>query len=117
MPTIQCFHRTHRIARSFPKPCSIPQFPVDSVDLENKRATVSPHTCLEPGWQTAGSVAEQLKYDKANTFMASSSRIDDERMYKIRPTGGGRYECAYYSTLERERMLGYPEGYVSGARE
>ena len=94
-----------------------PQFPVESVDLENKRATVSPHTCLEPGWQTAGSVAEQLKYDKANTFMASSSRIDDERMYKIRPTGGSRYECAYYSTLERERMLGYPEGYVSGARE
>ena len=42
-------------------------------------------------------------------------------MYKIRPidtdTNTGRYQCAYISTLERERMLGYPDGYVSDARK
>lgn len=52
--------------------------------------------------------------DKANTFMASKSRINDDRMMRVRPEGS-KYVADKFSVLERERMLGFPDGYVSEA--
>ena len=45
--------------------------------------------------------------------MASRTRIDDERMTKVKPTEDGRYLKSTYSVKEREIMMGLPEGYVS----
>ena len=50
---------------------------------------------------------------KANTFMASMGRIDDfPRMGKTREKKPGMFEVETYSVNDRERMMGFPEGYV-----
>lgn len=54
---------------------------------------------------------------KANTFLASSSKIDDNRMLKLKIVADShqpqnRYYCETYSISERERMMGLPIGYV-----
>jgi hypothetical protein len=48
---------------------------------------------------------------KANTFMASLTRIDDSRMMKVKEVDG-QYIIDTYSVREREVMLGLPKGYV-----
>ncbi len=48
---------------------------------------------------------------KANTFMASKVRIDDDRMIKVREVGD-KWVIDKYSVSERERMSGLPVGYV-----
>lgn len=60
---------------------------------------------------------------KANTFMASKARIADNRMhvFKLHQDGEdnkGRvkrpqYLKRIYNVAERERIMGYPEGYLS----
>jgi hypothetical protein len=54
---------------------------------------------------------------KANTFLASLSKIDDDRMLKCKVHVGSeqpkvRYHRETYSISERERMMGLPIGYV-----
>ena len=54
---------------------------------------------------------------KANTFLASSSRIDDKRMLKYKVDADSQkpkqlHHCETYSVGERERMMGLPIGYV-----
>lgn len=54
---------------------------------------------------------------KANTFLASLSKIDDDRMLKCKVNVGSqqpklRYHRETYSVGERERMMGLPIGYV-----
>jgi hypothetical protein len=51
---------------------------------------------------------------KANTFMASLKRIDDDRMIKVKEVDG-QYIIGQYSVREREVMLGLPTGYVEDA--
>ncbi len=58
---------------------------------------------------------------KANTFMASKARLKDDRMcvFKRYEDGnhrnmkGREYLTRAFNVTERERMMGYPEGYVS----
>ena len=51
---------------------------------------------------------------KANTFMASKTRINDDRMIKVRKLEGTeKYILDHFSVEEREKMLGLPVGYVS----
>lgn len=69
----------------------------------------SPNACLEEGWILPG---EGPEFEKANTFLASKGRIDDSRMLK---KNRNTREKGYLSVLERERMLGFPEGYVERA--
>ncbi len=54
---------------------------------------------------------------KANSFLAPSSRIDDERMLKYKVDADSQkpndvHHCETYSVGERERMMGLPIGYV-----
>jgi hypothetical protein len=55
------------------------------------------------------------RFDKANTFLASKMRLDSDSMLKMKAKGRKRYIKGYYSVLERERMLGFPDGYVKNA--
>jgi site-specific DNA-cytosine methylase len=63
--------------------------------------------------ENADDIAEENDgYSKANTFMASKTRLDDHpRMSKVRKAGE-RYFRSTYSAQEREWMMGYPAGYV-----
>jgi hypothetical protein len=36
-------------------------------------------------------------------------------MEKYKPLGNNKHEKAYFSVLERERMLGFPDNYVKDA--
>lgn len=51
---------------------------------------------------------------KANTLLAATSRIDDDRMMKVQQEGDFT-TMHTYSVRERERMLGLPDGYVENA--
>ena len=53
---------------------------------------------------------------KANAFLASLSRIDDDRMMKYKPEEK-KYHLETYSISERERMMGLPVGYVKDPGE
>ena len=52
----------------------------------------------------------------ANAFLASLSRIDDDRMMKYKPEEK-KYHLETYSISERERMMGLPVGYVKDPGE
>lgn len=98
----------------------------DARHAYEEAVAIKPSSCLEEGWQfpgeiedkTQGKTEDKTKCVKVNTFLASKGRINDEpRMVKVKPLESGRYEKGYFSSLERERMLGFPEGYVQGAVE
>lgn len=54
---------------------------------------------------------------KCNCFMASKSRLDEPssfRMYVfLNHTQHGKYICRPLKAVERERMMGFPAGYVT----
>jgi len=54
---------------------------------------------------------------KTNTFMASKSKIDNRQMYvwNQKMSKDKKYCGRPMTALERERMIGYPDGYVSNA--
>jgi hypothetical protein len=97
------------------------QLPVNSAEpIKNVASAVSADTCLDDGWKSVArllpSANENMVY-KANTFLASTSRIDDDRMRaKFRVDSEAKYNGSYdvqsYSVSERERMMGLPVGYV-----
>lgn len=92
------------------------QFPVENIDFDSVEAESSATSCLEEDWKIpAAVVSEQIKIVKANTFMASLARLDDGRMLKVKEIDANQYVASSYSVLERERMLGFPEGYVGNA--
>lgn len=73
---------------------------------------------LDPG----SGIVERLMYDdsthltvKANTFLASLTKIDDDRMlkYSTDDSGQPKIKLGHYSVSEREKMMGLPPGYVS----
>ena len=79
-------------------------------------------SCLDDGWQHPAVAWAAVNKDfepslqKANTFMASKSRLDDQpRMMKVKEVGHKKFEVGSFSVNERERMLGYPDGYVMRA--
>lgn len=73
---------------------------------------------LDPGY----GIVESLWHDvneplivKANTFLASLTKIDDDRMlkYSTGDIGRTKIKLEHYSVAERERMMGLPNRYVS----
>ena len=50
---------------------------------------------------------------KANAFLASLSRIDDNRMIKYKKSDRNKFHIETYSVGEREKMMGFPAGYVA----
>ena len=63
-------------------------------------------------------MAEDVDVFKANTFLASKSRVDDERMQKVKYDDNKRhYAVETFTTNDREIMLGFPKGYVEKSGE
>lgn len=97
--------------------------PVNSTDhIKEVASMVSADSLLDEGF---GAVARLLQDEdemstpvKANAFLASLSRIDDNRMmkYEIEDESTSKPNAQYllkrYSVGERERMMGFPTGYV-----
>jgi len=95
---------------------------ISSEHIKEVASGVSIDGFLDDGY---GAVARLLQCDseqdmpvKSNAFLASLSRIDDDRMikYKLNDTSGPRTSVKYhietYSVAEREKMMGLPAGYV-----
>jgi site-specific DNA-cytosine methylase len=80
-------------------------------------AKILPETCLEDGYQLGSTYVDPDTIAHCNTFMASLSRIDDERMdifkKQQQPDGKVRFVKRKINVSEREKMMGYPVGYVS----
>lgn len=74
---------------------------------------IQPSSCLEEGWVHPGE--DEIDCAKVLTFLASKGRINDDRMIKVKPLPNDKFEKGHFSALERERMMGFPEGYVQGA--
>lgn len=99
--------------------CNIPVRSIEGI--KNVASHVSADVCLDEGFLMSERVLELEGFHeyaravvKANAFMASSSRINDNRMIKIK-NEEGRYYIHTYSVREREKMLGLPLGYVEDA--
>lgn len=100
------------------------QFPLRRFNFRGKDAKSTPD--LEDGWMMLGDALKNDEnglnqdgeaYSKANTFMASKTRLDDHpRMSKVRKSGE-RFFRGTYSAQEREWMMGFPNGYVSSETE
>lgn len=81
-----------------------------SADVSLDEGFLMPERVLEP--ETMCNYARPVV--KANAFMASSTRIDDARMIRIKMESG-KYYINTFSVREREKMLGLPLGYVQDA--
>jgi hypothetical protein len=91
-------------------------FPFENSEHGYEQAVeIHPDSCLEEGWIFP--VEDEVECVKVNTFLASKGRIKDARMEKYKPLGNNKHEKAYFSALERERMLGFPDNYVKDAVE
>eukprot|EP00970_Alexandrium_tamarense_P009167 scaffold1803_cov195-Alexandrium_tamarense.AAC.43 len=72
--------------------------------------------CLADGWMTPSQMHCYLQgvrtpVCKSLTFLASSSKIDDERMVKVKIDRNWIVK-GYYSVADREVLMGFPRGYV-----
>ena len=88
-------------------------------DIDSDAATSTVE--LKDGWMDPAQLHCQMNsdlpevYSKAKTLMASDSRIDDDRMIKVRlrdPSDRGSIETSTYSVADRESLMGFPTGYV-----
>jgi len=89
-------------------------FARDTYDFTQK-AAFSAMSCLDDKYQTPAYITGQREGTKACTFMASKSRLDDDRMLVFRqdPCGSGKFTKRSINTEERGRMMGFPDKYVS----
>mmetsp|Transcript_2588 Transcript_2588/g.4979 ORF Transcript_2588/g.4979 Transcript_2588/m.4979 type:complete len:491 (-) Transcript_2588:471-1943(-) len=92
--------------------------PYEGKDEECLDAESCVKSILEDDWMhpadaydSFNSVNQPFIY-KANTFLASSSRLDDIRMLKVKLTDNGNFQRGFYSVSDREKMMGFPVGYV-----
>jgi hypothetical protein len=86
-----------------------------------------PASCLDEGYDLPVNVLRKSNRrdtefsQRANTFMASEGRINDRprmlvvKKYKAGTKGKQDYVGRTYTVRERERMLGFPDGYVEHA--
>lgn len=82
-----------------------------------------PGYCLDDGFALAANIIEpDMSEAKANCFMASKGRIDNDeggrmhifREYTSNMEGSSilKFIRRTFTTVERERLMGFPEGYV-----
>jgi len=98
------------------------KLPVNELpDIDSNAATSTVE--LADGWMDPAQLHCQMNsnlpevYSKAKTLMASDSRIDDDRMIKVRlrdPSDRDSIEASTYSVADRESLMGFPIGYVQG---
>jgi hypothetical protein len=73
---------------------------------------------LEHGFQHPVKIIDpDILFVKANTFLASKGKLDDSRMMTVKKIENGctKYQVGTYSILDREKMMGYPSGYIWNA--
>ena len=98
--------------------------PVDTIDWELVEAESSANgsflgdSWIHPAEWNPEKGAGPMPF-KANTFMASESRIDDDRMMKVCQGGQNKgrmpeFELARYSVGHHKWMLGLPANYIKG---
>jgi hypothetical protein len=102
---------------------SLGKIPVgSSIDITETASAESVDDLLDEGYKavarlvTRGGDETVSMVVKANAFLASLSRIDDNRMMKCKPNKN-KYLLETYSVCEREKMMGLPVGYVKGPGE
>lgn len=69
-------------------------------------------SCLREGYRHLANIKRPRMIVKANCFMASISRVNDDRMIVLKPTRENEYTQRCINTEEREDMMGYPKDYV-----
>lgn len=47
-----------------------------------------------------------------SSFDLFTARLDDIRMLKVKLTDNGKFQRGFYSVSDREKMMGFPVGYV-----
>ena len=93
--------------------------PVDFLNYDDEYVQVQRESIpiLEDGYQMVGNFCKEISSQvpvKANTFLASESRLDDmPRMLIVKEEGNDKYIAGTYSMEDRENMMGFPSGYVS----
>lgn len=112
----------HRIDSKNFSPCKrdrmyFTTFPPDKYDGDSPDAECSAGSLFyEDEWMHLGEAVGIKTTEtrlKANTFMASKGRLNDyPRMAKARKLRNGRFEVQPYSVSDREKMMGFPDGYV-----
>ena len=113
--TRECLHRSHLVACYYLL-LLLYQFPVGHTNLESAGAQLSVDTCLEDDWHLFGSIANQSRFWKTSAFVSTlESRSQMESYPYQQISSDDKYIQAKLSVVERERLLGYPDGYVSGA--
>jgi hypothetical protein len=68
--------------------------------------------CLQDGYQHAAYIQELKSIVKAKCFMASKSRVDDDRMIVVKKVDDKIWKQRTMNTQERKAMMGYPKCYV-----
>jgi hypothetical protein len=110
------WHTYYLVSTPFASLCQITLS--NATEITDTACEQSACSLLDGGYVMAETVCKddngEIIIPKANTFMASKVRIDDDRMIKVKRKGDGYY-IDKYSVSERERMLGLPIGYVSKA--
>jgi hypothetical protein len=86
-------------------------FPVSAKDTDYFNET-NPVYCLQDGYQHVVHITRPHTFVKANCFMASKSKIDDDRMIVVEKVKKKFLKQRTINTPEREDMMGYPKGYV-----
>jgi site-specific DNA-cytosine methylase len=91
--------------------------PLPDVDFNSDLSCIGPSSCLKEGFLVPAHIVDPEVTAKAQCFMACSSRIDERatlRMYvfKDKTDQLGRYHGRPMTVTEREKIMGYPVGYV-----
>lgn len=91
------------------------KIPPKKINWEQHESFSSQAFLPRDGWMHPSEVnlCGKPRAAKANTCMASKTRLDDARMIKeVRHLGGELYETATFDAHDRAQMLGYPDDYV-----
>jgi hypothetical protein len=93
---------------------NIPLYGFDDFDFDGPVSRATPTCCFDDGYTSPVMYYDRNMHCKANAFMASLSRQNDDRMILVKDGRNmGELLSRTVSIVERERLMGLPEGYVS----
>jgi hypothetical protein len=86
--------------------------PLSNCDYQTQ--FISPDCCFQEGHCLPGQIMDKNMVVKASCLMGSKTRINDKRMYIVDTSKkkGKKYPCRLYRMDEREKLMGYPIGYI-----
>jgi len=90
--------------------------PLEDFDYSDKGIDSDPRSCLEEGFCVKGQIIEDDMSVKCNCLMASMARIDEPTSFRMYVFEKKPKDKKYFGrpllVVERERLMGYPEGYI-----